>query len=167
MNLSISITTLDVVRFYILQLGSDIPFARLWAGLSPLIIGAAIAIWKGGGNSDATSGALLGIGVSVGIFAIGILFLLFYVAMILSRLDENQPIGEIQISITSKSVSIDSEGRHEKFMLSDLTDSGSDDRFIWMQFSDRHCRFIPERAVSDKGLFASARQAFHDIVESP
>ena len=166
MILSASITKSDVVKFYVLQLGSDFLAAKPWTGVLPIIAATAVGLFKGVENSDAGVGLLMGISVSVGVVALGILFMLLYVAMILSRLDENQPTGEVRFVIDERGVLIDTEIRHERFRMSDLTSSGSDDRYVWMQFSERHYRFIPASALPDKQLFASLRQSFSRIVGS-
>jgi len=165
MNLCASISTFDVLRFYFLQLWAELPFQSVWGGLSPLVLGAFVALYKGVKDSDAAAGVLMGISIAIGVVVLGVMFVLFYVAMILSRLQENQPTGEVKFAVTGDGISIDSDSRREVFSWSDLTTSGSDDQFIWMQFSNRQYRFIPRRSVLNESLFASARQTIQEVVD--
>lgn len=161
MDLIANIKTSDVVRFYLLQLGREGPTAL--APLLPLILGTGAGMSRGVKDSDAGAGLLMGIGVAVGTVVLGFIFITVYVAMILSRLNDNQPIGEVHFELANSDLIIKSHDRQERFSWSDLTDSGSDERFIWMHFSDRHYRFVPRRSLAADNLFASARNVLHEI----
>ena len=143
MNQIFTVRVLDIVWFYFYLLFAAIPHRAVWAGLAPLLVGTFVFIKTGNVSSDDNNNVLMGISVAVGLVVLSILFVLFYLLMILSNLDENQPTGEIQFVVNREGASVVSKDRTEIFRWPEITDIGKNKYFVWIHANDKHYRFIP------------------------
>ena len=153
MEFTAKIDSRDILKFHIQSIVESLRAKPI----KTLVLPFGIAIYVGIRTGASAGDPMIGLFYTVAILGSMLFFVaLLYFGMILAKSDENQPIGSVRYTFSETGVTIDTSSRNDSFTWSDLTNSGKSENFIWMQFSDRHYRFIPRSAVDDERLFDSA-----------
>ena len=140
----------DVVWFYFHQLLIAIPYKAVISIVASSVIGAYFVLRRGASSSNDNIEVIMAIGTVAGVVLLAALFVLFYLLMIVSNLPENQPTGEIRLTIDSGGVSVQARNRSEVFPWSRINDVGRNSFFVWIHADDKHYRFVPLRRLNDE-----------------
>ena len=163
MELVFHVGVKDVIRFYLYLAIVTVPrhvLARIGYLASILLALLATSALR----ADNMMVFVRGLGfVFLILLLLGSMFLVLYVAMILSSRNENQPTGRIRMRVDSRGFSVDAERGLEVFPWHRVTDIGKSGDFIWLHADDRHYRFVPRKALANDDRFWAAWTKLRDL----